>query len=814
MLLQDVKYGLRMLVKSPGFSLVAVLSLGLGIGANTAIFSLINAILLRPLPVDDVPSLMSIATTDQRNPGNLQVSHLNFKDLRAQNTAFTDMAAFSFNGLNFSSGTESQPINAQVVTANYFSVLGVHLPLGRGFLQAEEDTRVPVVVLSDGFWARTMGADPGVIGRTISLNQTPYTVVGVAPKTFSGTLLGGGPDVWVPVTKALAPVPEWFETRRGLWLFVFGRLKPGVTPEQARANVKSVFANLESTFPVDNKGRSVAVVSLLDARLNPTGQGPNLVVQISSLLMVIVGIVLLIACANIANLLLARASKRRREVAIRLALGASRGRLVRQLLTESVLLSLLGGAAGLLLAYWTLDALVGARLPLPIPVDNGIATDGRVLFFTLGLALTTGLIFGLAPAMQASRADVVPVLKNELIPSSGARRGLRALFTLRQGLVISQVALSLISLVAAGLFLRSLRHQQQIDPGFQTSGVLIVNFNLGRSGYSAERGQVFFDELVDRVGVLPGVQHAAIASGPPLAGGLARSVFPEGMDTTTRDRVLVQVNAAGVHYFETLGIPVLRGRGFATTDMAESPRVVVINETMARKFWPNQEAIGKRFKFFGDQDYATVVGVAKDSKYNAVAEEPIPFIYEAFRQRYSGGATLHVRTAGDAASLAASVRHEVQQLDPAVPVFNPRTLEAQIGNSLQPLRMNVVLLGVFGILALALASIGLYGVTNYAVSQRTREIGVRMALGADPRSVLALVLGHGMLLVGLGLALGLAVALAGAGTLSALVDGVNPRDPVTLGGTAGVLGIVALVANYLPARRATRIDPLIALRTD
>jgi predicted permease len=757
---------------------------------------------------------MSIATTDQRNAGNLQVSHLNFKDLRAQNAAFADMAAFSFNGLNFSNGKESQPINAQIVTANYFSVLGVHLPLGRGFLQAEEDTSVPVVVLSDGFWTRTLGADPGVIGRTISLNQTPYTVVGVAPKRFDGTLLGGGPDVWVPVTKALAPVTAWFETRRGLWLFVIGRLKPGVTPEQARSNLTSVFATLESTFPGDNKGRSVAVVPLLEARLNPTGQGPNLILQISSLLMVIVGIVLLIACANIANLLLARASKRRREVAIRLALGASRGRLVRQLLTESVLLSLLGGAAGLLLAYWTLDALVGAPLPLPIPVDSGIAADGRVLLFTLGLAVMTGVIFGLVPALQSSRADVVPVLKNELVPSSGARRGLWSLFSLRHGLVVAQVALSLISLIAAGLFLRSLRHQQQIDPGFQTAGVLIVNFNLARSGYTPERGQVFFDALVDRAAALPGVQHATIASGPPLAGGLARSVFPEGMDTTTRDRVLVQVNAVGVDYFDTLGVPLLRGRAFTPGDRPQSPRVVVVNETMAQKFWPGQDAIGKRFKFFGDADYSTIVGVAKDSKYNAIAEAPIPFIYEAFRQRYSGGATLHVRTAGDAASLAAAVRHEVQQIDPTVPVFNARTLEVQIANSLQPLRMNVVLLGVFGALALVLASIGLYGVTNYSVTQRTREIGVRMALGADPRSVLALVLGHGMLLVGLGLALGLAVALAGAGSLSALVVGVNPRDPVTLCATAGGLGLVALVANYVPARRATRIDPLVALRTD
>jgi macrolide transport system ATP-binding/permease protein len=811
--MRDLKYALRMLVKSPGFTTVAILSLALGIGANTAIFSLIDAVLLRPLPVTDAGALLTVSTTDERNPGNLQLSHLNFKDLRSQNSVFTGMAGFSFNAVNFSNGQESQQVPVQVVTANYFSLLGVPMRLGRGFLQEEEDRSVPVAVIGEGFWERTLGSDPAIVGKTLTFNNTPYTVVGVAPKAFSGTLLGGAPDAWLPVTQALAPVTSWWNDRRGLWLFAFGRVKPGVTLEQARSNLKSVFATLESEFPTDNKGRSAAVVPLLEARLNPTGVGPNLVLQISSLLMAIVGIVLLIACANIANLLLARASKRRREVAIRLALGAKRGRLVRQLLTESVLLSVIGGGAGLLVAYWTLSALVGVRLPLPLPIAD-VAIDSRVLAFTIVLSIVTGIVFGLAPALQASRADVVPTLKNEIVPSAGGRRGLASRFSLRQGLVVAQVALSLISLIAAGLFLRSLQHQQQIDPGFQTSNVLVTNLNLGRAGYTPERGKVFYDQLVDRAAALPGVLHAAIASGPPLAGGLARSVFPEGADTTTRNRVLVQVNAVGAGYFDTMGIPIMRGRDFTRADTAQTPRVVVINQTMAQRFWPNEEAIGKRFKFFGDADYSTVIAIAKDSKYNAIAETPIPFIYEAFAQRYSAGATLHVRTAALAGSAAGSVRQLVRQLDPAVPAFNVRTLDEQVAASLQPLRMNVVLLTIFGVLALLLASIGLYGVTNYSVAQRTREIGVRMALGADPRSVLGLVLGHGMLLVGLGIAVGLTVALLGAGVLNALVTGVNPRDPLTFGGTAVVLAAVALVANYIPAHRATRIDPLVALRTD
>src|SRR6185437_12758427 len=455
MLFQDLKYGIRMLLKSPGFSLVAILSLALGIGANTAIFSLINAVLLRPLPVTDPPSLASVAMTDQRNPGNLPISHLNFKDLRAQNAVFTDMGAFTFAQVNYSAGKDSEQIPAQIVTSNYFSLLGTQPALGRGFLPEEEVKATPVVVISQGFWQRSLGSDPQIVGKTLTLNRTPFTVVGVAPKNFSGTFLGGGPSVWLPISMHLVAQPgfDWYETRRGLFLFAFARLKPGVTLEQARSNLRTVFANLEQSFPVDNKGRSATAVSLLDARLNPAGQGPNLIVQLSSMLMVIVGIVLLIACINIANLLLARASTRRREVAIRLALGAKRSRLISQLLTESVMLSILGGIAGLVIAYWTLNAIVAARLPLPFPVDDTLSLDSRVLAFTGVLAILTGVLFGLAPALQASKADVVPVLKNELVPSAAGGRGILGFLSLRQALVVLQVAASLVSLIAAGLFL-------------------------------------------------------------------------------------------------------------------------------------------------------------------------------------------------------------------------------------------------------------------------------------------------------------------------------------------------------------------------
>ncbi|HEY0875219.1 MAG TPA: ABC transporter permease [Vicinamibacterales bacterium] len=815
-MIHDIKYGLRMLFRSPAFTAVAALSLGLGIGANTAIFSLINILLLRPIPVAEPARLASVFTTDQRNPGNLPLSHLNYKDLREQNQVFSGMAAFTFAQVNWSTGSEAQPVPVQAVSGNYFPLLGSEPVIGRGFLAEEDGKPTPVAVLSHGFWERSFGSDPSIVGKTVTLNRTPFTVVGVAPRGFTGTLLGGGPSLWVPMSMhdVVQPNFDWYETRRGLFLFAFGRLKPGVSIEQARANLQSVFAQLEQAFPTDNKGRSAGAVPLLDARLNPGGQGGAQVVQISMILMTIVGIVLLIACANIANLLLARANKRRKEIAIRLALGAGRTRLVRQLLTESILLAILGGSLGLLLAYWLLGWLVTADLQLPIPIDDTVTIDARVLGFTALLALATGVLFGLAPAIQSSRPDVVPVLKNEIVPT-GTGRGWRRFVSLRQALVVSQVALSLVSLIAAGLFLRSLRDAQATDTGFETRGVLVMNVNLGREGYTPDRGQLFFEQVVERVQGLPGVRHAAIAQNPPLGGGFLRSVFPEGADTTTQDRILVQVNSVSPGYLDTIDVPLLRGRDFTSTDTTGAPLVVVINETMAGRFWPGQDAIGKRFKFFGDDQFTTVIGVARDATYNGIAEEPIPFIYQPIRQNYTPQATLHVRADAGAAGLAAPVRRQILEIDPTLSVFNIRTLEDQVSDALAPLRINVVVLATFGGLALLLASIGLYGVANYSVGQRTREIGVRMALGASPESVLTLVLGHGLLLVGIGLATGILLALGLSSAMPPdLLPNVSARDPWTFVATSAILGAVALLASYIPARRATRIDPLIALRTE
>jgi predicted permease len=705
----------------------------------------------------------------------------------------------------------------QVTSGNYFSLLGVRPALGRTYLPEEDRAPTPVIVLSHGFWERSLGQDAHIVGKTLTLNRTGFTVIGVAPRGFTGIVLGGNPSGWVPMAMhgVVQPNFDWYEQRRGLFLFAFGRLRPGVSIESATAQLRTIFAGLEQAFPSDNRGRSAGAVPLLDARLNPQGNAGAPLVRLSAILMAVVGIVLLIACANVANLLLGRATRRRKEIALRLALGANRLRLVRQLVTESTILSLAGGALGLLLAFWLLDVLVVADLQLPLPVGDELDIDGRVLVFTTLLAIATGMIFGIAPAIQSSKPDIVPVLKNESMPGGARRRGVRGLFDLRQVLVVAQIALALVSLVAAGVFLRSLTRSERTETGFETSGVLVVNFNLGREGYTPERGQIFYEQAATRAAALPGVRRAAVAQSAPLAGGLLRSVFPEGHDTTTRDRILVQVNSISTGYFETIGIPLVGGRDFTRTDGAGAPLVVIVNETMAERFWPGAGAIGKRFKFFGDADFTTVIGVARNSKYNGVNEAPIPFIYQPLLQNYTPQATLHVRADGNASALAGPVRGAVQEIDPTLSVFNVRTLADQVFGSLAPVRTNVIVMAAFGVLALALASVGLYGVASYSVTQRTREIGVRMALGARRGSVLRLVLGQGAVLVAAGIGAGLVASTALMSFVpAALLPNVSARDPLTLAATAAVLGVVALMACWIPAFRATRIDPLVALRTE
>ena len=812
---QDLRYGFRMLLKSPGFTVVAILSLALGIGANTAIFSVLNSFLLAPLPVERPTELVSIFTTDTKNPGNLPVSHWNFKDFREKNAVFTDVTAFTPGGASMTVGKETTGVGVNMVAGNYFDVLGVRAMIGRTFLPDEDKTpdTSPVVVLSYGTWQRNFGGNPNIVNSTIVLNRQPFTVVGVTPQDFEDINLGGGPDMWSPIMmhNVLAPGSIFFEGRRGLAFFVVGRLKPGVQLSQAQAAMTTLATQLEQEYKTDNGGRNVRLIPLLQARLDPTGDG-QLMLQ-SILMMSIVGVVLLIACANVANLLLARATKRQREIAIRLSIGASRSVLIRQLMTESLLLSIIGGLVGFLVAFWSRD-LISSFLPFGGggPNTNNPNLNPRVLLFTFALSIISGLIFGLVPALQASKPDLVPTLKGE--STLGSRRG-GFRINLRHVLVVLQVSLSLVSLVGAGLLVRSLQKAQEVDPGFRVDNVLLINVNVGAQGYKPEQGKVFYQQLLDRVRATAGVKSAAIAQNGPFGGGIARSVFLEGADPTPGNRgVLVQLNTVGSKYFDTMGIPIVRGRDFSDTDTEMSPKVVIVNEVMANRFWPGVDPIGKRFKFFGEEFYREVAGVSKNTKVNSLTEAGLSYIYVPLTQNYTANVTLHVQTVGDPAAMTSPLRGVIQSLDANLQVQNVRTVRERVTRSLGGQYQQSQLMTFLGFLALLLASIGLYGVMAYSVAQRTREIGIRMALGANRIDVLKLILGHALLLVSIGIGLGLAVAAVLSQTIKTLLFGISAADPITYVGTSVVLALVALLASYIPARRATKVNAQTALRAD
>jgi predicted permease len=651
------------------------------------------------------------------------------------------------------------------------------------------------------------------VGRTITVNGQAFTVVGVMPNGFKGTNAIGAPALWVPYMTYQQTTTGFLqelirpENRRGLVFNVTGRLKPGVTPQQAEANLKAIARQLEQEYPNDNAGRSVITVPLAQATINPGFR--NNIVKAGGFLMTIVGLVLLIACANVANLLLARASVRQKEIAVRLSLGASRRRLILQLLSEGTLLALIGGALGLLLAYWAQGLLWSFRPPFLQADAVDLHPDTRVLLFTIAVSLATGMVFGLIPAMRASRPDLVVELKEKTAVPTGSNR----LFSLRNLLVASQVALSLVALVAAGLFLRSLQNAQQINPGFDVDHLAPLSFDLGGQGFGTEQGQQFQQRALERAASIPGVESAALGSTIPLfQGGFARTVFLEGQDASDRRAgKLVQISVGSTKYLETLGIPLLRGRGFTDADQPHTPAVVIINETMAKRFWPDQDPIGKRFKFFGQDAFQQVIGVARDSKYNFIGEDPTPYIYQATEQVYQPQVSLLVKAANPSAVLG-TVHGEIQQLDRHMPLTGVFTLTDIFGQSLWAPRMGASLLLIFAALSLVLAVVGIYGVMAYAVNQRTREIGIRMALGADRSAVLRMVVLQALRLTLLGVAVGLAAAFAASRLIANLLINVSPTDVVTFVAVPVVLSLAALAASYIPARRATRIDPMIALR--
>jgi predicted permease len=820
--LHDLKHGARLLTKTPGFTAVAALSLALGIGANTTIFTLVNAVLLNPLPVEDPSQLVSIWTTDERNQSNqaafgfLQTSPLNFRDLRDKNEVFSGITGHVGVPLNITGGTgQPEQVFGELVTGNFFSVLGARPQVGRGFLPDEDQTPGAklVAVLGYGEWQKRYGGDPSIVGRTISLNGNAFTVVGVMPKGFKGTNAIGAPALWVPYMTYPQTTTGFFRelaepnSRRGLVFNLTGRLKPGVSVQQAEANLKTIARQLEQEYPNENRGRSVTLIPLAQATINP-GFRDN-IVKAGGLLMTIVGLVLLIACANVANLLLARAAARQKEIAVRLSLGAGRGRLIMQLLTEGTLLAVLGGAAGLVLAYWAQGLLWSFRPPFLAADSIDLQPDMRVLLFTLAVSVATGVIFGLAPAIQASRPDLVVELKEKTSAPAGSNR----LFSLRNVLVSAQVALSLVALVGAGLFLRSLQNAQQISPGFDAPHLSVLSFDLGAQGYTEERGRQFQQRVLERAAAVPGVQAASVASTVPLfAGGFARTVFLEGQDASDRRAGrLVQISVVGAQYLETLGIALLRGRTLSERDQPNTPMAVVINETMAKRFWPEQDAIGKRFKFFGQDFFNQVVGIARDSKYNFIGEEETPFIYQATTQVYQPQLSLFVKAAQPQAVLG-TVRGEIQQLDRNLPLTGVFTLNEIFDQALWAPRMAAWLLATFAGLSLVLSVIGIYGVMAYAVSQRTRELGIRMALGASRGDVLRLVVMQGLRLTVMGVVFGLAVSVAITRLVVSLLYSVSPTDVVTFTVVPLLLAAAALAASYLPALRATRIDPMVALR--
>lgn len=815
--IQDLRYAIRILVKSKGFTIVVVMALALGIGANTTIFTILNAIFLQPLPMEKPSELVSVYTIDEKNStarqNFLQISFPNFQDYRDQNKTFSGLLAFSQATMSLTGKGEPQQVNGLIVTGNYFDLLGVKAAVGRTFLPEEDQTpgSHPVVILGNGLWKRQFGASPQVIGSQITLNNTSYTVVGVTSENFRGTFAIGSPDFFVPMMMHdqvfNGIVKQWFNERRALLFGVVGRLKAGTTIEQAEAEMKTIANRLEHEYPKENEKRSISLMPLTQSTLGANRR--KTFVMGGALLMAMVGLVLLIACTNIANLLLIRVNARRREIAIRIALGASRLQIFQQFIIESMLLSVMGGITGLCLAIWGRDLLWSYRPTFIRQSDLNLSLDLKVLGFTLLLSLLTGLIFGVVPALQASQPNLVAELKEK---SSQQNQGNR-LFTLRNLLIILQIAFSLISLLSASLFLHSLWNAQQLNPGFETKKLFMLSFDLGSQGYDQPKGEDFYRRIQERVQGLPGVKVASLASNPALGGGFLRSVFPEGGDPNVLGRgILTLTNNISLKHFETLNIPILRGRDFNETDREKSTKVCVINETMGKRFWPGQDSIGKRFKFFGDDEFTEVVGIVKDTIQVTMGEEPTPCAYVPLFQRYRDAATLYVQTQQDPKSILATVRNEVQTLDTNLPLTNVNTISEVIDQNLWAASMTSWLLVLFGLLALTLATMGIYGILAYSVNQRTQEIGIRMAIGATSKDILKLLLKQAMILVTIGISLGVLVSFFVARLFSDLLFGVSTIDPITFLVTPLILAVVAFIASYIPAYKATKVDPLVALR--
>jgi putative ABC transport system permease protein len=815
---QDIRYALRGLRKSPAFAVIAVVTLALGIGANTAIFTVVNAVFFHPLPVHDPASLVEIFTVDQRrfqgiqNNNNFPDSFPNAQDIQRRAQSFSGVSISIFSPVSMTIDGQPGQYISQLVTGNFFDVLGVRPALGRAF-RAEEDNEAgagPVVVLNHGFWERRFASNRNVIGQSVLLNGQGFTIIGVAPKGFQGINVIGGPDMWIPMSMhdqiLTGFIKSLFNERRFLGFNTVARLKEGVRPEQAKAELQSIAADLEQAFPLANKGRSFTFQPLLQSSIAPNQR--DLFQRAGALLMVVVGIVLVVACFNIANLLLARAAGRKREISIRVAIGASRGRIMTQLLTEAMVLAVAGGSLGLLLAYVGRELMWKFRPPqLP---DSGLdlSLDSHVLLFTIAVALGTGLLFGLAPALQSSRPDLISELKERV--GGNPRHGR---FHVRDMMIGLQVAVCLVALVFAGLFLLSLRTAHTMDPGFDTQNLAMLTFDLGAMKYDTVQAREFERRALEAAQNTPGVKAAALSNTVPLFnGGLGRTLFKEGEDTNNgQSGHVTQFSVVSPEYLQTMGIALVRGRQFDSSVRQEGPRVAIINEAAARLVWPNEDPIGKRFTFFRDNSPTQVIGIARDSKYNTLGEDPLPYIYTPLSQNPQPAVTLFFRTHADPKTVLSTVRTRIQEMDRNLPITNVWPIGEVISQSLWAASFGATLLTIFAIIAMTLCAVGIYGVVGYSVGQRLREFGIRLALGAQPRDVLLMVVRRSALIMGAGIAAGLVVAFLLVRFVTAFLYGVNPTSPLAFVAMALVLAAVGALASYIPARRAAKVDPMMAL---
>ncbi|MDQ3486507.1 MAG: ABC transporter permease [Acidobacteriota bacterium] len=812
--LQDARFALRLLRKSPLFTVTAAMSLAIGIGANATIFSAGSAMLLRPMPGLANPERLVDVGRVTRGAGFDTVSYPNYADLRERTTSFTGLYAYELEPTPMSLGADggAERVYGVVVTANYFSVLGTPAHLGR-LLVPEDDGAIganAVVVLSHHLWERRFASDRDIVGRSISINGFPFTVVGVAARDFQGTTVLKG-DLWLPVTMLAQAMPSrgggsLFTSRRSTWLFMGARLKDGVSVEQANAELATIGRALEQAYPDSNKS--------LGFRAAPQAVVPGVTGMIAGFLGLLMGIVtllLLIACVNLAGMQLARGAARSREMAVRVAIGAGPGRIVRQLLTETAVLFVLGGVAGLLLSRW-LTALLLTVLPqLPVPIAVDLAADWRVVAFTAGMSLAAAILCGLAPALQARRTSLVPSLKGTALESGGSRLRMRSVF------VVGQVTMSLVLVIAAGLFMRTLAQAANAPTGFDHEHVDVVSMDLSLARYTPETGRIFARELLMQTGAMPGVQSASIAVDLPLDGGrmgFGSVKVPGSPAANERGEVNADWNVVEPALFRTLGQRLVKGRDFTDADTATAVPVAIVNEAFARAVWPGADPLGQQFESDGPQGNirVTIVGVASDARLMSISEPAEPYVYAPLAQRYSSRINLLVKTSGTSAIPA--LRATLRTMNPNLPVTEAMALSEITALGLIPQRIAAAVAGALGVVGLLLAAIGIFGVTAYAVTRRTREIGIRVALGADHQKVMRLLLRQGLILTGIGLVLGLGLAAIGAQLIQGLLYGVNGIDPITFGSACVLFAIVSTVATYIPARRALRVDPMVALRND